>query len=203
MESFIFIKVNSICHDLCDEIVSKFEDEPNKYQGLTLSGVQIDSKNTTDFMIPTNCEEWYKIHKCLLKVLTQNIDEYLDNLSNCENYKCNIQNFKNDFLPIDKKNVIFYNFMVQRYLKNEGRYIYHNDFNINVEKNEYRIMTYLFYLNDVEEGGETVFWNDHKIKPEKGKLILFPACWTFPHCGRMPISSNKYIITGWIYQKIN
>ena len=104
---------------------------------------------------------------------------------------------------IDKKNVIFYSFMVQRYLKNEGKYIYHNDFTIDVDKNEYRIMTYLFYLNDVEEGGETVFWNDHKIKPEKGKLILFPACWTFPHCGRMPISSNKYIITGWIYQKIN
>lgn len=202
MESFIFIKPNSICHDLCDEIISKFEDEPKKYQGLTLGGVQIDVKDTIDFMIPTNCEEWYKIHKCLLKVLTQNIDEYLDNLSNCENYKYNNQS-TNDYLPINKKNVIFYNFMVQRYIKNEGRYVYHNDFNIHVEKNEYRIMTYLWYLNDVEEGGETVFWNDYKIKPEKGKLILFPACWTFPHCGRMPISSNKYIITGWIYQKIN
>jgi len=199
MESFIFIKSNSICHDLCDEIISKFEDEPDKYIGLTLGGVQKDTKDTTDFIIPNNCEEWYKIRKCLLKVLTQNIDEYLDNLSNCENYK----NTEHSFLPIDKKNVIFYNFMVQRYIKNEGRYVYHNDSNINVEKNEYRIMTYLWYLNDVEEGGETVFWNDHKIKPEKGKLILFPASWTFPHCGRMPISSNKYIITGWIYQKIN
>lgn len=199
MESFIFIKPNSICHDLCDEIISKFEDEPNKHPGLTIGGVQLDVKNTTDFIIPSNCENWYKINKCLLKVLTQNIGEYLDNLSNCENYK----NSKTDYLPIDKNKVMFYSFMVQRYTKKEGRYVYHNDYAINIEKNEYRTMTYLFYLNDVEEGGETVFWNDHKIKPEKGKLILFPACWTFPHCGRMPISSNKYIITGWIYQKIN
>ena len=181
--------------------ISKFEDEPNKHQGLTVGGVQLDIKNTTDFMIPINCEKWYKIYKCLLKVLTQNIDEYLDNLSNCENYKCDNQNI--NFTRINKKNVIFYNFLIQRYIQNEGRYIYHDDFKIDLEKNEYRIMTYLFYLNDVEEGGETVFWNDHKIKPEKGKLILFPASWTFPHCGRMPISSNKYIITGWIYQKIN
>jgi hypothetical protein len=203
MESFIFIKPNSICPDLCDEIISKFEDEPAKYEGLTIGGIQKDVKNTFDFIIPTNCEKWYKIHKCLLKVLTQNIDEYLDNLSNCENYKHTAQLFKTDFSPIDKKNIIFYHFMVQRYIKNEGRYVYHDDSKIDVKQNEYRIMTYLFYLNDVEEGGETVFWNDHKIKPEKGKLILFPACWTFPHCGRMPISSNKYIITGWIYQKIN
>jgi len=201
MESFIFIKPNSICHDLCDEIISKFEDEPSKHTGSTMGGIQIHIKDTMDFIIPPNCEEWYKINKCLLKVLTQNIDEYLDNLSNCENYKNTVQLSKNNFLPIDKNNVIFYNFMVQRYLKNEGRYVYHNDFNIDVKKNEYRIITYLFYLNDVEEGGETVFWNDHKIKPEKGKLILFPASWTFPHCGKMPISSNKYIITGWIYQQ--
>jgi hypothetical protein len=202
MESFIFIKPNSICDDLCDEIISKFEDDPNKYQGLTVGGVQKDTKDTIDFRIPTNCEKWYKINKCLLKVLTQNIDEYIDTLSNCENYKKTSQLFKRDYSPINKKNIIFYHFLVQRYLKNEGRYVYHDDSYINIEENEYRIMTYLFYLNDVEEGGETVFWNDHKIKPEKGKLILFPACWTFPHCGRMPISSNKYIITGWIYQKI-
>jgi hypothetical protein len=202
MEAFIFIKKNSICHDLCNEIISKFEEEPTKHPGFTLGGIHPNVKDTIDFVIPSNCEKWYKINKCLLKVLTQNIDEYIDIISNCENYRDTVQKSKYSFTPIHKNNVIFYNFMLQRYTKNQGRYIYHDDSRINVKKSEYRIITYLWYLNDVEEGGETVFWNDHKIKPEKGKLILFPACWTFPHCGRMPISSNKYIITGWIYQKI-
>jgi hypothetical protein len=63
-----------------------------------------------------------------------------------------------------------------------------------------RIITYLWYLNDVEEGGETDFPDINiKVKPETGKLVLFPATWDFPHCGKMPISSNKYIVTGWLY----
>ena len=63
-----------------------------------------------------------------------------------------------------------------------------------------RKLTFLWYINDVEEGGETEFFGNHKIKPEAGKLILFPASWTFPHCGKMPISDDKYIITGWLWE---
>ena len=48
-------------------------------------------------------------------------------------------------------------------------------------------------------GGETEIWDSHKIKPECGKLLLFPSCWTFPHRGNVPISGNKYILTGWVY----
>ena len=65
------------------------------------------------------------------------------------------------------------------------------------------MFTYLWYLNTVIEGGETVFWDSYKIKPEAGKIVLFPACWTFPHTGKMPISNDKYIITGWIYVNEN
>ena len=51
-------------------------------------------------------------------------------------------------------------------------------------------------MNDIEEGGETYFYNG-KVKPEAGKLILFPATWTYNHKGNMPKSDDKYIITGW------
>jgi hypothetical protein len=56
----------------------------------------------------------------------------------------------------------------------------------------------LWYLNTLEEGGETDFYNRGMVKAQEGKLIIFPACWTYPHAGVMPISDNKYIITGWI-----
>ena len=50
-------------------------------------------------------------------------------------------------------------------------------------------------LNNVEEGGETLF-EDFKIKPMEGLLLFFPATWTYPHSGAMPTSNDKYIITG-------
>jgi hypothetical protein len=93
--------------------------------------------------------------------------------------------------------------MIQKYDKLDGKYIYHDDSFIDFNKNRYRVFTYLWYLNTVTEGGETVFWDSYKIKPEAGKLVLFPACWTFPHTGKMPISDNKYIITGWVYVNEN
>ena len=93
--------------------------------------------------------------------------------------------------------------MAQRYIRNEGRYVYHNDFSVDIKNKKNRVITYLWYLNDVEEGGETDFPDlNLMIKPETGKLVLFPASWDFPHCGKMPISSNKYIVTGWLYQDI-
>jgi hypothetical protein len=51
----------------------------------------------------------------------------------------------------------------------------------------------------VNIGGETEITGYIKIKPKTGSLLLFPATWTYPHCGKMPISNDKYIITGWVY----
>jgi hypothetical protein len=58
----------------------------------------------------------------------------------------------------------------------------------------------MWYLNDVEEGGETEFFGNYKIKPETGKFVLFPATWTYPHAALVPRSGDKYIITGWFYE---
>ena len=92
-------------------------------------------------------------------------------------------------------------FQIQKYEKNTGFYEYHNDETIRHEYNDYRVLSYIWYLNNVEIGGETEFGGNVKIKPETGKLVLFPASWTFPHCGLMPIDNDKYIVTGWIYSK--
>lgn len=62
-----------------------------------------------------------------------------------------------------------------------------------------RLLTYILYLNDVEEGGETEFLYLHKrIKPKAGTFVLFPAAFTHTHRGNPPLSNTKYVVTGWV-----
>jgi hypothetical protein len=63
----------------------------------------------------------------------------------------------------------------------------------------HRLLTFILYLNDVDEGGETeLLYFNKRFKPEKGTLIVFPANFTHTHRGNPPISNEKYIITGWV-----
>ncbi len=62
-----------------------------------------------------------------------------------------------------------------------------------------RLLSWILYLNDVEEGGETEFlYQSLRFKPKTGTFILFPAHFTHTHRGNPPLSGSKYISTGWI-----
>lgn len=62
-----------------------------------------------------------------------------------------------------------------------------------------RLLTFILYLNDVEEGGETEFlYLGKRIKPTTGTLILWPTSFTHTHRGNPPLNEIKYILTGWI-----
>lgn len=61
-----------------------------------------------------------------------------------------------------------------------------------------RVGVYLLYLNDVEEGGETEFlYLSKRVKPKKGRLVIFPPNYPWAHRGNPPLSGTKYILTGW------
>tara|TARA_B100000780_G_C21102547_1_gene444998 strand:+ start:895 stop:1479 length:585 start_codon:yes stop_codon:yes gene_type:complete len=58
------------------------------------------------------------------------------------------------------------------------------------------------YLNDIDEAGETEFlYQNKRISPKKGRLLLWPADWTYTHRGNPPIGKeDKYILTTWLEQ---
>jgi hypothetical protein len=62
-----------------------------------------------------------------------------------------------------------------------------------------RILAFMVYLNDVNEGGETEFlYQKCRFKPEKNTLLVWPSQFTHIHRGNPPLSNDKYIITGWV-----
>lgn len=193
MDNLIYIK-ESLSLEICNQIINFFENEENKSIGKMIGGINLNYKNSLDFLIPINNLNWDEINIILQNELQKHLTNYITEIKNIFNYNILRVN-NNDFLFEDCYNI-------QKYKKNEGFYNYHNDFHIDILDNKYRKITYIWYLNDVFEGGETEILNNILIKPKCGNLLLFPACWTFPHRGRMPLSNDKYIITGWLYSNI-
>lgn len=59
-----------------------------------------------------------------------------------------------------------------------------------------RYMVFLWYLNDVTEGGETEFVDlGIKSAATAGKLLMFPPYWLYRHAGLPPVSNPKYILS--------
>lgn len=67
-----------------------------------------------------------------------------------------------------------------------------------IDKNKYTpsCLVYMFFLNNIDNGGDICFLNDKTIKAETGKLILFPKDWFFTFKENTPISNDKYIVHG-------
>ena len=60
----------------------------------------------------------------------------------------------------------------------------------------YRILAWMFYLNDAQCG--TYFpHQDITLTPKEGDLWIWPAFWTHAHRGITPNIGDKYIATGW------
>lgn len=63
----------------------------------------------------------------------------------------------------------------------------------------FRAIAIVFYLNDVEEGGDTVFLTEGiNIRPSKGSALIWPTGYTYVHAGLPPVSGPKYIITNFL-----
>jgi hypothetical protein len=202
MDDYLYINNISISKELCNDIISLFEKE-EKNKGITQAGFNPDVKETFDFVIPHTNKKWEKIHKFLQNEISRNLQKYINNLNNNLDLRNVTQNTINNYNFFSNSNFYHTTYQIQKYEANKGKYIYHNDFQIAKETNKYRIITFLWYLNNVNIGGETEFNGKILVKPETGKLIFFPATWTYPHCGKMPISNDKYILTGWIFTDIN
>ena len=86
----------------------------------------------------------------------------------------------------------------KKYLPNDQ-----DEFKEHVDVGDYasarRFLVFFLYLND-NEGGETSFSDyDITVKPEPGKLLMFPPTWTYLHTGHKPIKQPKYIIGSYLH----
>jgi prolyl 4-hydroxylase len=101
-------------------------------------------------------------------------------------------------LPIAIPNTpLLSEFVIKRYRPGHNeRFQLHFDA-INFVANRYLVL--LWYLNDVEDGGETEFpMLQLRVSARAGRLLMFPPYWMYQHQGLQPISGDKYILSTYL-----
>jgi len=91
---------------------------------------------------------------------------------------------------------------LQRYAANEGGYPYWHCETYPKDascETLHRVLLWTIYLNDGFEAGETEFlYQQRKVKPRTGSLLLAPTAFTHTHRGNRPLGGDKLIATSWL-----
>lgn len=185
-DGFYWMRDGVLSPEFCEGMIEKFEANPDDQSaGISLGGYFPEHKKMTDMAITGN-NRFKEEDQTIYLALTLSMRDYLEQL---------------DYCPW-QPNLGDSGYQMQRACP--GDYFrWHSDFFATVKDNYLRVITFIFYLNDVEEGGETEFKNGLLIRPKTGRLLIFPAEFSAVHQGRTPISNTKYFVTGWFHQTID
>lgn len=184
----IWSKPNALTSDFCSHLIQKFEADSRKHQGTVgFDRVDRSIKSSMDLKISL-LSDWEEEDQIFFKSLSPAIQDYA---------KYCAEEFN---LPVLSSDTEDSGYQIQRTKPGEF-YDWHHDFFI--VNHQSRILTYIWYLNTITEGGYTEFSDGTKIQPETGKLLIFPSTWTYVHRGYPPEYQTKYICTGWIYSSID
>ena len=178
--NFIYTERNALPKSFCNNVIEKFEQDDRKRQGQVGGGVDLDIKRSSDLSISEFCD-WESYDKAFYKSLNIGLKRY------------------NNFIP-------------EEYIKNKALSELGNDTGYQIQRTQpgdyyiwhhdqttTRLVTFIWYLNDIKDGGYTEFIDGTRIQPEAGKLVMFPATWDFLHRGVSPKTETKYLCTGWVH----
>ncbi len=222
MQHFIVEFKHALSSDFCDQLIKKFELDSNKQAGRTGSGVDVTKKNSIDLHLST-LSHWQEEHNSLTQTMYQALVQYVRayphvligalspstfNTSTQQTESLKVENLPQlsdaQLASILQKVFDIDAINLQKYGKGQGNFNHwHSEHYPHPtdthQKSLHRTLLWLIYLNDVEQGGETEFlYQQARIKPTKGSIILAPCGFTHTHRGTTPISCDKYVLASWV-----
>ena len=167
-KDYIYVKEKALSLDQCNSIIEYIDNS---------------SKSLGNFYYVVNSSIDNVSHKFLVNIIEKNIDQYQ------EEHKF----LKTLYAPWGTDRY----FNLQMYLPGQSYYPEHMEHG----KDDYdskRLLGWMIYLNDVEDGGET-YWpqQNYKKSARAGDMCIWPAGWTHSHYGIVSKKEIKYIVTGW------
>ena len=187
IENFIGVYDNYITEQECNRAIEVFEQQAklrNTLNRQSFEQVPVSIKQDQQFFANgRNIEIWHDELKVLMANFNMAFKHYEETTG------------VGSYLGTD---LHYTSLKIQTTLPTEGYHVWHVEHGKGYE-NEARALVYSIYLNDVEDGGETEFLNFSKrVKPKKGRIVIWPAGFPYVHRGNPPLSGEKYILTSWI-----
>jgi len=183
-----FIKAykDQIPVDLCDKLVSMFNDNKDQQIPGIISRGAIDVQKSTDMRVVSTLDMWKEVDQMLSAQVSKALEVF---------YKDHeaLRFISNEFFDSG--------YYIQTYDNNDNdEYDWHCD-RIGSDT-VHRVLTLIVFLNDVEEGGETEFkYFSNKIKPLKGSVAIFPASFEYVYRANKPKSNKKYVLYTFLSHK--
>ena len=179
---YIRVYDDVVDEEFCQRAIELFESDESIHQRIdqeqrpTFTEVNISqqyiAKNTA----------WFETNVVGQKAYVDCVSEYMDEM---------------DIGPDFPDRYAFEEFRLKRYVAGTS-----DEFKDHVDIGDYnsarRFLVCFLYLNDVKDGGYTEFIDGTKIQPKTGRILIFPATWTYIHRGYPPETETKYICTGWL-----
>ena len=169
-KDYITVYDDVITPESCDNLVNFFE------KNIETSFKSEDTHKSFQELelqyFPQYREETYNLFKSYIDIYQK--DNNISNLTWPSSYELENTRFKK-YLP-----------------NNHDRFDIHAD--ATTRKTATRFLAFFIYLTDNESGHTSFPTRDIKIQPKKGRLLMFPPSWCYPHVGEKVTDKPKYII---------
>jgi 2OG-Fe(II) oxygenase superfamily len=182
-ESIFYVK-ELLSKELCQTIIANYERDARRHPGYIIRGrgekeLQDEIKVSTDLVISQE-GAWAAAFNELNQAVNDALQQITAQVPSLQIWPLWWTGYK-----------------IQYYKKNEGQFKWHFDA-IGPGTWE-RQLAMVIYLNSVQDGGETCFHRQNlEVKPIAGDALMFPTFWTHAHCGQIPRSEDKYIISSFV-----
>ncbi len=216
---FIEVYDDALDAAACAALVQRFEASSLPRRGATGSGVDTTLKDSWDIMLDAH-PEWHDVRQRLNEIAFGGLKRYLRRYAQAAlaPLVLRLQDPATGRAePLDAARVATLDdanltallvkvfrpgtINIQKYLADQGGYPYwHSEQYPRHDMGEalHRVLLWTLYLNDDFEDGETEFlYQQRRVRPRTGSLLLAPAAFTHTHRGNRPRGGHKYIATSW------
>lgn len=188
-DNFIGIYDDFFSREYCQTLIDYFEWCKKSNRSYGRGTDEIVKKDISANLNPTSHDQIVFSHP--------NIQAYVEEFNRVFWDEC-YADYRNTYSILNSHDShTMFTYKIQKTLPGEGYHVWHCENSHKMYST--RLATYILFLNEGFNGGETEFlYLSKRISAQPGRLIIFPTNYPWTHRGNPPLSGVKYIMTGWV-----